>query len=427
MAAHTSQFGAGTHIQDYPGCPAEGQILQRGQVWNMPVFSLMTHSTINTPQLSGSARVYGRVYWMLALVPRRTLSRPSWSSSRLELEALQSDTCTVQWRPAATHTQMEADTHSSTEEPMRRQEKSDSSAIFIFTWEKSFVSLSFFTSSPNKVFFFFDAQNTKVWSSKSYAGCYHFFPHGLTYSGAPLDAPGVTAGSCPAPAEWSTVQRLEMYPKDDPLVTQSHIRCLYHPRLTSHMLRNIMQLTHFSHKSSIFSISADRAVNWAWLPSERMLYTPHSKSHKPREFKSFCPLLTFGLTLRSLARKKKTAGRTVAAVSGERVWGEKKKTPAHTPHLSSKISLPSNDDKNSPTPRTPRLIMQLGSLLSSHVLNVQTPQCARPREAGAPRRSQILDPPSPSNNTRRGERHRLPRATAIYQKNVLWLCLALLV
>lgn len=155
MAAHTSQFGAGTHIQDYPGCPAEGQILQRGQVWNMPVFSLMTHSTINTPQLSGSARVYGRVYWMLALVPRRTLSRPSWSSSRLELEALQSDTCTVQWRPAATHTQMEADTHSSTEEPMRRQEKSDSSAIFIFTWEKSFVSLSFFTSSPNKVFFFF--------------------------------------------------------------------------------------------------------------------------------------------------------------------------------------------------------------------------------------------------------------------------------
>lgn len=218
-----------------------------------------------------------------------------------------------------------------------------------------------------------------------------------------------------------------MYPKDDPLVTQSHIRCLYHPRLTSHMLRNIMQLTHFSHKSSIFSISADRAVNWAWLPSERMLYTPHSKSHKPREFKSFCPLLTFGLTLRSLARKKKTAGRTVAAVSGERVWGEKKKTPAHTPHLSSKISLPSNDDKNSPTPRTPRLIMQLGSLLSSHVLNVQTPQCARPREAGAPRRSQILDPPSPSNNTRRGERHRLPRATAIYQKNVLWLCLALLV
>lgn len=356
MAAHTSQFGAGTHIQDYPGCPAEGQILQRGQVWNMPVFSLMTHSTINTPQLSGSARVYGRVYWMLALVPRRTLSRPSWSSSRLELEALQSDTCTVQWRPAATHTQMEADTHSSTEEPMRRQEKSDSSAIFIFTWEKSFVSLSFFTSSPNKVFFFFDAQNTKVWSSKSYAGCYHFFPHGLTYSGAPLDAPGVTAGSCPAPAEWSTVQRLEMYPKDDPLVTQSHIRCLYHPRLTSHMLRNIMQLTHFSHKSSIFSISADRAVNWAWLPSERMLYTPHSKSHKPREFKSFCPLLTFGLTLRSLARKKKTAGRTVAAVSGERVWGEKKKKHLHTLHT---------------CPRR----------FHSHLMTIKTPQPPEPQDS----------------------------------------------
>ena len=74
-------------------------------------------------------------------------------------------------------------------------------------------------------------------------------------------------------------------------------------------------------------------------------------------------------------------------------------------------------------PPLPRLIMQLGSLLSSHVLNVQTPQCARPREAGAPRRSQILDPPSPSNNTRRGERHRLPRATAIYQKKTLPLAL----
>ncbi len=74
----------------YPGCPAEGQSLQRGQVWNMPVFSLMTHSTINTLQLSRSARGYGRVYWLPALVPWRTLSRPadrlpdgSWRRSSL--------------------------------------------------------------------------------------------------------------------------------------------------------------------------------------------------------------------------------------------------------------------------------------------------------------------------------------------------------
>lgn len=53
-------------------------------------------------------------------------------------------------------------------------------------------------------------------------------------------------------------------------------------------------------------------------------------------------------------------------------------------------------------------------------------ECARPREAGAPRRSQILDPLSPSNNTRRGERHRLQGLPLFYQ-NVLWLCLAVLV
>lgn len=73
LAAHTSQFGAGAHIQYYPGCPAEGQSLWRGQVWNMPVFSLMTHSTINTLQLSRSACGYGRVYWLLALV---SLAKP---------------------------------------------------------------------------------------------------------------------------------------------------------------------------------------------------------------------------------------------------------------------------------------------------------------------------------------------------------------
>lgn len=34
-------------------------------------------------------------------------------------------------------------------------------------------------------------------------------------------------------------------------------------------------------------------------------------------------------------------------------------------------------------------------------------ECGRPREAGAPHRSQISDPPSPSNNTRRREHHQL--------------------
>lgn len=136
-----------------------------------------------------------------------------------------------------------------------------------------------------------------------------YFPHGFTYSRAPLGAPGVTAGSCPAPADWSTVQQLWIYPKDNPLWSYNHTFAAFITPVSHPTLRNIMQLTHFSHKSSIFSISADQAVNWARLPSEGMLYTPHSKSLKPREFKSFCPLLTFGLTLRSLAhlqeKKKK--------------------------------------------------------------------------------------------------------------------------
>lgn len=73
----TSQFDAGAHIQRYPWCPAEGQSLQRGHIWNMPVFSLMTHSTINTLQLSGSACGHGGVYWLLVLVPRWTLAGPA--------------------------------------------------------------------------------------------------------------------------------------------------------------------------------------------------------------------------------------------------------------------------------------------------------------------------------------------------------------
>lgn len=114
-------------------CPAEGQSLQRGHVWNMPVFSLMTHITINTLQLSRPACVHGRVYWLLASVPWRIPVSPSWSSSRLELEALQPNTWAVQWSPAAT--QAEADTHSSTEW------KWDTSAIFNLTWRtaRSFV------------------------------------------------------------------------------------------------------------------------------------------------------------------------------------------------------------------------------------------------------------------------------------------------
>lgn len=166
-----------------------------------------------------------------------------------------------------------------------------------------------------------------------------YFPHGFTYSRAPLGAPGVTAGSCPAPADWSTVQQLWIYPKDNPLWSYNHTFAAFITPVSHPTLRNIMQLTHFSHKSSIFSISADQAVNWARLPSEGMLYTPHSKSLKPREFKSFCPLLTFGLTLRSLAhlqekkkKERKMAGRTVTAVSGERIGEEKKHKHLHTRH-----------------------------------------------------------------------------------------------
>lgn len=32
LAAPTTQFGAGVHVQDHPECPAEGQSLQRGHV-----------------------------------------------------------------------------------------------------------------------------------------------------------------------------------------------------------------------------------------------------------------------------------------------------------------------------------------------------------------------------------------------------------
>lgn len=32
LAAHTSQFDAGAHLQYYSRCPAEGQNLQKGQV-----------------------------------------------------------------------------------------------------------------------------------------------------------------------------------------------------------------------------------------------------------------------------------------------------------------------------------------------------------------------------------------------------------
>ena len=110
-AARSSQFGAGTHIQHHTKCPAEGQSLQRGHVRDMPVFSLMTQSAINTPRLSRSARVCGSIYWLLALVPWRILSRPadhlpdrSWTHS------------------SSTHAQcsggQQADTHSSTEGPV---------------------------------------------------------------------------------------------------------------------------------------------------------------------------------------------------------------------------------------------------------------------------------------------------------------------
>lgn len=124
-------FDAGAYMQHHPGCPAEGQSLQRGQVGYMHVISLMTHSTINARLLSTSAGWRRGVYWMLALV-RRPLLCPSWSSSRPELEALQSDTCTVQGSPAVAEEQ--ADTHSSTEGPMRCQEKCCQGPIFILQW-----------------------------------------------------------------------------------------------------------------------------------------------------------------------------------------------------------------------------------------------------------------------------------------------------
>lgn len=93
----------------------------------MPVFSLMTHSTINTMQLSRSACVYGRVYWLLASVSQRTLSRPADHLPDWSWRLSSPTHATAQCRPAATQT--EADTHSSTEERMKHQ-KSDAQVLF---------------------------------------------------------------------------------------------------------------------------------------------------------------------------------------------------------------------------------------------------------------------------------------------------------
>lgn len=93
----------------------------------MPVFSLITHSTINTMQLSRSACVYGRVYWLLASFPLRTLSRPADHLPDWSWRHSSPTHATVRRRAAATQT--EADTHSSTEERMKHQ-KSDALVLF---------------------------------------------------------------------------------------------------------------------------------------------------------------------------------------------------------------------------------------------------------------------------------------------------------
>lgn len=113
-----SQFDAGSHIQCYPWCPAEGQSLQRGHIRNMAVFSLMTHSTINTLQLSRSACGYGGVYWLLAFVPWRTLARPAdhlpdWSWRRSSLTHAQYSGARQPHRRKLTHIAAEG--------PMRRR------------------------------------------------------------------------------------------------------------------------------------------------------------------------------------------------------------------------------------------------------------------------------------------------------------------
>lgn len=80
--AHTRRFDAGTHILYYPESPAEGQSLLRGQVWNMPVFSLMTRSTINTAAQQVSVRIR-RCLLPAGLGFLANPAAPSWSSSRL--------------------------------------------------------------------------------------------------------------------------------------------------------------------------------------------------------------------------------------------------------------------------------------------------------------------------------------------------------
>lgn len=198
MAAHTSQFDTGAHTQYYPGCPAEGQSLQRGQVWNMPVFSLMTHSTINTLQLSRSVWGYGGVYWLLALVALRTLSctadLPDWSWRRSSLTHVQYSGAQQPHRRTLTH--------SSTEGPMRHQ-KSDAQVLFSSSCNAQWRALFHFPHFPRKVcmksiFYLPWIVPAKMKRCEDLKDMQTdiVFPHDNMYSTDPPDAFRVTAGSC---------------------------------------------------------------------------------------------------------------------------------------------------------------------------------------------------------------------------------------
>lgn len=154
------------------------------------MFSLMTHVTINTLRLSGSACVYGRVYWLLASAPWGTLlcpanRLPDWSWWR----------STVQWGPAATQT--EADTHSSTE----------GKCYFQPHMAHSEGALSF-PPPPHKSYFpkLIINSDKKRKATKEVV----LFPPDGAYGRVHPDALRVTSGSCRVPADWSTVERLEI-------------------------------------------------------------------------------------------------------------------------------------------------------------------------------------------------------------------------
>lgn len=126
-----------------------------------------------------------------------------------------------------------------------------------------------------------------------------------------------------------------------------------------------------------------------------------SESHKPRDFKSFCPLLTFELMLGCTHSQKTGEGRSVvlgddACLTAACCTGRRAEDTCMHAHLSPRISLHSahlsnHDGAGWKAGRLPQDSCRSEQFFLPCVECADT-ECARPREAGAPHRSQIFRP-----------------------------------